>query len=488
MEILFIIGYKHPNHPFFTQKSIQGTSKFYRDYLYSMCIQMGQTLRKKRVLELMDNVRTFKELSFQKEDFKMLNNLVGINVVIFENFLRLIPNLLNVFSSIPTINGFIQLTRVENQRNREQRQSSEAEIEVKFFETFFENCDPNWGSGNLNFNSKVTTLLEIVRSYLLPTYKARYKLRKAEIIDFETHKNLIKFYSELFNLQPKITLSTIKKIETSLFMFLDFTTHTNNKISFGNYDKLTPIQYFSFVNFSSRRLTNNSSKIDSFCSNNDNLDDLSQEFAKLLSSKSLYLNRIDPVQNNKNIRIGSDVEQLNLKRFTFIKNLYNCKVQNIMEALSGTWKMEIYRILPPIQKLLKDEPVMGKLKKSDVITYAFCLATIQNFGSFQDVSKHVRNGPGSKYPTVKFSRTVSIMSKKFTTRALFKVDWGREEFLAWIEEEFKGRFNFIYLVLFLIDLLLSKKNQMSMKMSDENIEKYTSLVNEYFQKFVKTGN
>jgi hypothetical protein len=67
-------------------------------------------------------------------------------------------------------------------------------------------------------------------------------------------------------------------------------------------------------------------------------------------------------------------------RFTFLKNVYNCKVQNVLLAMSGTWKMESYRILPGIEKILKNAAVMGKLKKSDIITYAFCLATLQNFG------------------------------------------------------------------------------------------------------------
>jgi hypothetical protein len=82
------------------------------------------------------------------------------------------------------------------------------------------------------------------------------------------------------------------------------------------------------------------------------------------------------------------------------------------------------------------------------------------------VSRAVRKGLGSKFPTVKFSRTVSIMSKKFKTNVLFKTQWGRTEFVDWMASEYSGRFNYIYLVLFLVELVLSKKNQMAFKVTD----------------------
>jgi hypothetical protein len=62
-------------------------------------------MRRKKLVSLLHIVRNFKELSFQKEDFKFLNELALANFIILRPYLKLIPSLLTVFSSIPAVEG-----------------------------------------------------------------------------------------------------------------------------------------------------------------------------------------------------------------------------------------------------------------------------------------------------------------------------------------------------------------------------------------------
>lgn len=495
MGTLVIFGFKHPQHSFFELKEITKNLTDYRDLIYIMCLFMGQIMRKKRIVELIDEIRTFEELSFREEVTTFLGQIISVNMVVFQQDLSLMTTFLEVFASNPVAKAYLDYFK-SSQRNTNGTQLLEGTISpLKYKNVTFERNEfsinaflRKWNLQNAKtIDQKVSMLLSMIKKFIYPIYKARFCKRCSQLIDIEIHRSILEFYTNLMNLKPKINISTVKQIEISLFWFLDFKTHLENKISFEKYDSLAPHQYFSFVNFQARRLTNNRSKIDSYADDQDNFEDLSLEMSKLMSNEQFYLNRCDSnlTRIYRPEQLSSQEDHLQMRRFNFLMNFYNCKIGNIMEAMSGIWTMETLRISPGIEKMLsKNATVLGKVKKTDVITFLFCIATIQSLGGIGAVSNTERQRSGGKFPTGTFSRKVSIMSKKFSTKLLFRLNWGRKAFVEWCMARFKGSFKFIYIILFLIDLLLKKKNQMVFKLVDEDLERYREVIEEYCQKFI----
>jgi hypothetical protein len=181
------------------------------------------------------------------------------------------------------------------------------------------------------------------------------------------------------------------------------------------------------VDFRARRLTNISSKITSFASDGVISQNLSKQMAKLMNSKNFFLNR-------KFKSDGDDKEAFfnarRTRRFTFLKNLYNCKIQNILASQNFVEKQ---RMRPNIVKLIsrngQDKLVTGKLKRSDIFIYAFSIATVHSYGGFGGITKDQRRHDKAYAPTKMFARNLSAMSRKFSTKFVFKLSWGTTEFI-----------------------------------------------------------
>ena len=82
----------------------------------------------------------------------------------------------------------------------------------------------------------------------------------------------------------------------------------------------------------------------------------------------------------------------------------------------------MFRTQSSILQIIKDETVMGKVNRSDIIVYALCIATASDLG--------VKIGEKNiAPPPVKFCRQVNIWNKLYSTKVLFLLDWGGECFI-----------------------------------------------------------